>query len=307
MTKEAKVGLLLGLLFIIGIAVVLRGMHRNGQAALEKELIAGELSTSDKGDPLSEAVNLSAVKELSDSASAESAPAESVAITVPPAEPLAKEAEPTPTPVSQPGSTQANASGERYSHELPGAGASQPFVPPSGAIERAALNTMTVQAKTEGAVSAAGQLAHAEPGRVYEVKSGDDLTQVAVNVYGQKQGKQWSNIKRIYEANRSVLPTMDSLKIGQKLTIPPLPAEAASPRAETPAAASAKSAQSAPAASSRSAEKTTGYVVKEGDSLWKISKEKLGSGNRYKEILKLNGIHDDSNLKTGMTLKLPSK
>ena len=34
------------------------------------------------------------------------------------------------------------------------------------------------------------------------------------------------------------------------------------------------------------------YSVKKGDSLWKIAKNKLGSGARYTEIMKLNNMND---------------
>jgi nucleoid-associated protein YgaU len=141
---------------------------------------------------------------------------------------------------------------------------------------------------------------------VYEVKTGDDLSRVAVNVYGIQQGKRWVNIKRIYEANKSVMPSMDNLKVGQKLTIPSLPADVVSPEPAVKSAP-ASSAPAVKAAAKPAVEKTSGYVVKDGDSLWKIAKERLGSGTRYKEIMKLNGLDEDSSLQTGMSLKLPVK
>ncbi len=49
------------------------------------------------------------------------------------------------------------------------------------------------------------------------------------------------------------------------------------------------------------------YKVKEGDSLWKVAADQLGSGSRYKEIIRLNpGIPVDD-LKVGMELKIPAK
>lgn len=50
------------------------------------------------------------------------------------------------------------------------------------------------------------------------------------------------------------------------------------------------------------------YTVLEGDSLWSIAKEQLGSGMRYKEILALNpNITKDTPLTIGMKLKMPSR
>ncbi len=51
------------------------------------------------------------------------------------------------------------------------------------------------------------------------------------------------------------------------------------------------------------------YVVKEDDSLWKISAEQLGNGARFEEISKLNTdiLNDKNKLKPGMKLRLPVK
>lgn len=49
----------------------------------------------------------------------------------------------------------------------------------------------------------------------------------------------------------------------------------------------------------------TTYTVKPGDTLWKIAKNYLGDGNKYKEIQKANGLKDTI-IKSGMILKIPS-
>lgn len=46
------------------------------------------------------------------------------------------------------------------------------------------------------------------------------------------------------------------------------------------------------------------YTVKQGDSLWKIAANQLGSGSRYNEIKKINGLTSDI-IKPGQVLKLP--
>lgn len=47
------------------------------------------------------------------------------------------------------------------------------------------------------------------------------------------------------------------------------------------------------------------YTVKQGDCLWKIAKEHLGDGNRWKEIKTLNVIADDCLIYPDQVLKLP--
>ena len=83
----------------------------------------------------------------------------------------------------------------------------------------------------------------------------------------------------------------------------PQPAETAS--AETPSG-STRTATTASTTSSTVA--TTDYIVKEGDSLWKIAEMELDNGLRYKEILKLNpNLSEDKPLVVGTKIKLPSQ
>jgi len=48
------------------------------------------------------------------------------------------------------------------------------------------------------------------------------------------------------------------------------------------------------------------YTVVKGDSLWAIAKKKLGNGNRYPEIVKLNGLKSNT-IYAGQVLKIPAK
>lgn len=53
-------------------------------------------------------------------------------------------------------------------------------------------------------------------------------------------------------------------------------------------------------------EQTRTYVVKKGDSLWKIATKELGKGARYTEIKALNGMKNNT-INTGDVLKIPAK
>ncbi|HUI07078.1 MAG TPA: LysM peptidoglycan-binding domain-containing protein [Verrucomicrobiae bacterium] len=65
--------------------------------------------------------------------------------------------------------------------------------------------------------SSGSETAAAEParGRVHVVQKGDTLYSLALRYYGTRGG--W---ERIFEANRSDLPSKDQLKVGQQLVIP---------------------------------------------------------------------------------------
>ena len=47
------------------------------------------------------------------------------------------------------------------------------------------------------------------------------------------------------------------------------------------------------------------YKVKQGDTFWKIAHSRLGSGHRFKEIVKLNPKVDMNSLKPGLFIKIP--
>lgn len=52
---------------------------------------------------------------------------------------------------------------------------------------------------------------------------------------------------------------------------------------------------------------TREYIVKDGDSCWKIAADELGDGSRYTEIIELNGLSKNPKLNIGMKLKLPAR
>jgi nucleoid-associated protein YgaU len=180
--------------------------------------------------------------------------------------------------------------------------------------------------------------------KVYVVQQGDSLSGIAKKVYGVKEGVKQKNIDAIFAANRKTLASVDSLKVGQKLTIPQIagantvsstPAEVLTDKnfakvestapqhstantskpASSPTTANTSKPVSTPKAESKAdkpaatAKAGSIYVVKEGDSLWKIAATQLGDGNRYKEIVKLNSnlLSSEDDIAVGMQLKIPAK
>lgn len=138
--------------------------------------------------------------------------------------------------------------------------------------------------------------------KTYVVKSGDSLAEIAIKMYGAKEGNRRVNVERIFNANKNVLKSPDEIYEGQKLVIPNLPISEAAAPAIRPAASS----------SGNTTAQTSGgreYVVADGDSLWKIAEAKLGNGIRYTEIVKLNSdvLKNGDNLSVGMKLRLPAK
>lgn len=150
--------------------------------------------------------------------------------------------------------------------------------------------------------------------KIYVVKEGDSLTVVAQKVYGSEEGSKPTNITRIFEANRKLLKSRDRIYVGQKLIIPPLPASAEA-KDEIDSLLSNPMLERAESIGRRwltvdsETEQRGWYVVKSGDSLWRIASEQLGDGSRYEEIAKLNTevITNEDRLSIGMRLRIPAQ
>jgi nucleoid-associated protein YgaU len=82
----------------------------------------------------------------------------------------------------------------------------------------------------------ASRLAGIPSGSIYTVVDGDNLASIAKKVYGPEEGNRVVNVQRIYHANEAVMKSAHQLSIGQKLIIPPLPktAAATAPKTDRP-------------------------------------------------------------------------
>lgn len=105
-------------------------------------------------------------------------------------------------------------------------------------------------------------------GKVYTVKAGDTLSGIAA-----KYGTTYQAI-----AAYNGIKNPNLIFVGQKIKIP----------------AGNAGAQTAPKI----------YTVKKGDSLWAIAASQLGSGSRWPEIQKLNGL-TSTTIYAGQKLKIP--
>lgn len=94
-------------------------------------------------------------------------------------------------------------------------------------------------------------------------------------------------------------PSPAAQTIPETIQIPAQTATASSTAAPAPAA---------PTTTASAALPTREYVIKEGDSFWKIAASQLGSGIRYKEILQLNpNLSPDKPLEIGTKIRIPAR
>ncbi len=143
------------------------------------------------------------------------------------------------------------------------------------------------------------------PGRRYVVKPGDSLSRIASQQYGTCAKRV---IDAIYAANRSTMASPDSLGVGQEIVLPDIggaKAPSATPRrTEQPKPAPAlKARQDSPPAQP----KYQFYQIEKGDCYATIAKKFLGSSSRWREIAELNKdvFPDPGKIRYGVRIRIP--
>jgi nucleoid-associated protein YgaU len=312
MTSDAKIGLLLGLVFIFVIAFII-----NGLPGLHQKDDSNKLTTNMVGlesNPSGIGANERRVQMALDQSAAPVASGGQLAEVTP-------GATVTPLPQGAPVAAESAQFGPSPAQPTPGGvGVAPAEMTPTVSIDPTvsapAQNTpagdIQPKAKPETAKSASP--------KVYVVQQGDSISAIAKKVYGAQEGNKKKNIDAIFEANRKTLASIDDLQVGQKLVIPSIPGSTVA--SSTPAEVltdknftkvesvgqqrSTANTNKPAAAASKSGNV---YVVKEGDSLCKIAASQLGDGNRYKDIVKLNSdiLSSEDDIAVGMQLKMPAK
>jgi len=302
MTSDAKIGLLLGLVFIFIIAFIINGLPSlHGKNANNSELTTnmvssqnGHLGLAAKEHKVQQAMQQTespqrqVVRNSGVPASAnasEEIPAAADNVVSPPAV-SNKPVETKPQDAAATGDENPSATLEQNQQQAP-------------------------QPKPDETVAK----------NAYVVCEGDSLVTIAKKFYGSAEGNKRANILKIFEANKKALRSPDELEVGQTLTIPPLPAAPATPAvskekpesvltAKTPRNSEPAIQKALPAADSHKTKQNGhSYTVREGDNLWRIAAEQLGDGNRYPEIVRLNPnlLNDENGLAVGMRLKMPAQ
>jgi len=275
MTRDAKIGLLLGLLFIFLIAFVINGLPSFSEEKNNNELTTNMVGLRNKPPAIAakerEIIKpkLLIVKHTSKDA-ASSADNKEIRFEMP----LPKKANEVKATVPAP--------------SLP------------SAEEKRIYRKEPVKASLP---------------KIYVVNEGDSLAVIAKKFYGPQEGNKEINIKRIFEANRKLLRSPDEIYVGQKLIIPPLSRPASSKGKIASAFSSTKFMKVESIGKrhlSTESGRTKQYrwhTVREGESLWQIAAEKLGDGSRYSEIAELNAgiLEDEDTLSVGMRLKIPTR
>ncbi len=329
MTSDAKIGLLLGLVFIFVIAFIINGLPN-----LRPQTSKGEVSTTMvpvADENFGVADNAQKAQETLDGTDLPDRQQTTYEVTGPAAGREAGATGEQPQTADNQGvrsvfpvpsienlleyltpAVQQREQASTVIMDMPRHPVEQPtVVAPSPNPDRAVPQPRMRTAETRGTPKPAGAPAE----RTYVVADGENLASVAKKVYGPEEGNRIVNIQRIFEANKDILKSIDEVRSGQKLVIPPLPQ--ASVKKDTPADVLPKTLfekvdsirKQAQANLPPKAPEVRWYVVQDGDNLWKIATNQLGSGPRWEEIAKLNAdiLQSSEKLDVGMKIRLPAK
>ncbi len=290
MSREAKIGLLVALAFVLVIGLLLSDhvtvATRDAQAPLAATGQSVRNGLTVPGNHLEGVVVPEAEVKVSRpyvsqptaqqaSAVTASAPdpfAEVVVTRSQPTETLAEQATGAATPLDP----QAAA---EWSHE-------QPNSTPASTLEQAAAAAgQPVETVESASASAATQLVRVQE---YTAQPGDSLGKIARRTMGSDTPDTRSALLKL---NPELARNPDLIIAGRAYKIP----------ADAPAAATLDREPARPAAGGRT------YTVKPGDVLGTIAQHQLGTSRRWKEIVALNGdlLSDPRDLQVGMVLQLP--
>lgn len=287
MTRDAKIGLLLGLVFIFIIAFIINGLPslRRGDG---NELTRNMANTQRNNNGIG--TNARAVTHRTITP---------VRPTTPPTVMHSVQTEPQ---ISQTPNEQI-----RFQTQLPEPSPTAVVQTQNTAVQ-SVLQSQAAKVAAQEPIKPVKTTA-ANRTRIYKVQEGDSLASISKQLYGQELGNKKATVDKIFKANRKILKSPDEIYVGQKLIIPPLTETVStSPEKVLPK----DNFQQVDTIGRRHQQKTVKtvtktryYSVREGDSLWKIASEQLGDGSRYPELAKLNKLDDEDFLVVGSRLKLP--
>ncbi len=287
MTSDAKIGLLLGLVFIFIIAFIINGLPRFRSNTNNNELTTNTVNSPD--DSMGIAAKERKAQGVFDRVGR-----------------LTQERVDEVPVVSK------NEGAVRFEMPLPeGTLAVKDDLIVETPIDRIKPSALLSETNEKNKVNKPRSVELALP-KTYIVSEGDNLAIIAQKFYGPDEGNKKINVARIFEANRKLLKSLDEIYVGQTLTIPPLIDKTDSVFSDSlfdKVKSIGRRLTSAETSKAPSVRRSKQYVVREGDSLWRIAVEQLGDGTRYKEISELNAdiLGNEDYLAVGMQLRIPAR
>jgi nucleoid-associated protein YgaU len=275
MTRETKIGLLVGLAFIIVIGILLSDhMTSTNEPALAPLQVAGANVRSGVGQPASD-----------------NAPP---LVVIPPANVTPVQPVPTREELNPPrSSAPITAIGQQNS---PPQNPVSPML--SDAAKRAGEELVDVDGHPVANTDFPPTPVAPKSPASYTAVSGDSLTKIATKVYGTSTR---ANRQAIAEANPSLRENPNRIVAGKTYVIPPL--------GGAPAPSVVNSTAVATAVDKPVDDSKYSYTVKSGDTLWSIARDQMGDTKTVAAIKDLNKdiLRGSDCVRPNMKLRLPAK
>ncbi len=133
----------------------------------------------------------------------------------------------------------------------------------------------------------------------YEVKSGDSLSKIARKCYGSEKREV---LQAIYQANTSVMPDINTLQVGDVLTLPLIDGHQ-DPLGDR----TSKATRTRSTVQNNFLADFRWYQVKNKDRYSSIAREQLGDESRWREIFELNKdkFPNPDRIRVGVRIKIP--
>lgn len=303
MTRETKIGLLVGLAFIIVIGILLSDHVTNSTEPQGAQLAgAGPNVRSSVNVPAAGNPPVTQVPPVTPPPVTPDQPVPTQRELAPRPQVVQVEVGPgsngdtTPTPVQTPNPPAPTTPADPAVTQTP------PATPPGGSLEQVARdhNEQIVPANPNGSTTSTPAATASNSGNVRQHKAepGDTVSKMAGRFMGANTK---ANREAIIRANPSLQADPDRVVAGRTYVIP------ASPTQNAQATPPAGPTQTVSTTTPRAGETT--YTAKEGDSLWRIAEEQLGDGRLYAVIKELNKdvLKGGETVKPGMVLRLPAR
>jgi nucleoid-associated protein YgaU len=291
MTADAKIGLLLALVFIVGITFVINGLP--------------DFLNKNKNEPDTAGY----INHYKQQAPALVGQSRNIAATL---------NKPSVTVVTQPSAAEPNAQPESTQVAF------QPVMPAAQEAVNSEPNKTQVIAAEKSQTFKQLAVYEVRPGdslakialKFYGQKEGKKLASIE-RIFNANKDKLTTN-DSVQVGQKLIIPALENkteelVKTGMFEKVKPAASKDSkqtvketAKKTETPKEAKGQKEQKE---QKQPKEQFKIYTIKESDSLWQIALKQLGDGNRYKEIIQLNKdvISDGKSLVVGTKIKLPAK
>jgi nucleoid-associated protein YgaU len=219
MTADAKVGLLLGLVFIAIIAFVINGLPDFVQSAGEKPVVQTAVNTQTGSSLVIEPAVVDVARSLQEKRT-------TVRYVDPPVDTTVLEnyAGGSSTAPVKPSTDDAG----------PVVAKTQEVSQPEKTVETVQKPVNSTEVSMPENVVVSKTQEKPIPSISHKVEAGESLGEIAKKYYGEQEGNKLSTIQMLYEANKSILESPDAIQVGDELVIPKVKTAAVSdPTAQT--------------------------------------------------------------------------